>query len=102
MESKRRIELMQHAEPAVQEQAAALLDELTRPLTPKEIDAQLAPYYTRAKRREILKALYFLQPIVLLAPRHDKAAKSGWVREGDGTALPTGGGAGSSARTGAS
>lgn len=102
MESERRIELLAHAEPATKDQVTALLDELTRPLTVREIDEQLAPYYTRTKRREIVKALFFLQPIVLLAPRHPKATKLSWVRKGDGPPASSGGGAGSGARTGAS
>lgn len=86
MESERRIELVAHAEPQVREQALALLDELTRPLTVRDMDEQLAPFYTRKKRREILKALYFLEPIVLLRQRHEKAEKSD--RPGHGHGAP--------------
>lgn len=84
MESQRRIDLLAHAEPAVREASVALLDELTRPLTAREIDAQLAPYYTRSKRREIVKALHFLRPIVLLHPERPKTEKPGWANQGHG------------------
>jgi hypothetical protein len=94
MESQRRIELMAHADPATKEQVTALLDELTRPLTVRELDAQLAPYYTRKKRREIIKALYFLQPIVLLAPKRPMAEKPDWGSVGDGPPASACGGTG--------
>lgn len=89
MECQRRIELIANASDEVREQVSAILDELTRPLTPREIDAQLAPYYTRAKRREIVKALYFLQPIVLLHQHRGKTEKPGWSDHGNGTTAPT-------------
>ena len=88
MESQRRTELIEHAEPQVRHQALALLDELTRPLTVREMDAQLAPYYTRTKRREICKALYFLEPIVLLSQRHEQAKKPYWSGSGHGASPP--------------
>ena len=102
MESQRRIELMQNADPATTEQVSALLDEMTRPLTVREMDEQLAPYYTRKKRREIIKALYFLQPIVLLAPEHPMAEKCTWANPRHGAAPPTRSGARSCAGTGSS
>lgn len=88
MESQRRIELVEHAEPALREKVTALLDEISRPLTPREIDAQLAPYYTRAKRKEIIKALNFLQPIILLRPERPMAEKPSWTGSSDGAAPP--------------
>jgi hypothetical protein len=80
--------VVEHAEPALRQKVTALLDEISRPLTPREIDAQLAPYYTRAKRKEIIKALNFLQPIILLRPERPMAEKSSWAGSGDGAAPP--------------
>lgn len=67
MESQRRIELIEHAPADVREQALSLLDEVSRPLTPRELEDQLVRYYTRAKAREIVKALNFFK-VVLLQP----------------------------------
>jgi hypothetical protein len=67
MESQRRIELIEHAPAEVREQALALLDELTRPYMPNDLEKALVPYYTRAKAKEIVKALGFFH-VVLLHP----------------------------------
>ena len=67
MESQRRIDLIEHAPAEVREQALALLDEVSRPLTPRELEDQLVRFYTRAKAREIVKALNFFK-VVLLQP----------------------------------
>ena len=100
MESQRRIDLLQHADPAVVPLVTALMDELSRPLSTREIDAELAPFYTRKKRREIIKAIKFLQPIVLLAPTEPKAPRADWRYHGHGTAPPIANGKGSGSITG--
>lgn len=67
MESNRRTDLLAHADPAVREAALKLADEITRPLTVPEIEAELVRYYTRGKAREIVTALKFFDVVVLRA-----------------------------------
>lgn len=67
MESQRRMDLIANAPAEVREQVAAMMDELSRPYTPNELEQALVPYCTRAKAKEIVKALGFFK-VVLLHP----------------------------------
>lgn len=83
MESQRRIDLLNHAEPDVRAEALALVDELSRPMGIEELEAELVPYYPRSKAREICHALRFFQ-IVLLRAHPAAPKKPTWSRPGDG------------------
>lgn len=66
-EQERRTELIAHAEPEVREQALALADELTQTMHVRDIELELAQYYTRKKAREIVQALKFFDVVFLKA-----------------------------------
>lgn len=85
MESMRRIDLIEHSPAAVRGQVAAMMDELSRPMTPRELETELVPYYTRKKAKEIVKALGFFR-VVLLLPAPSAPQKHRRSRSSDGTA----------------
>lgn len=63
--------------------AAAMLDDMTRPLTVKEMELELVQFLTRKQAREIINALKLFD-VILLKPKPGLAAKPGWVSPGDG------------------
>ncbi len=77
MESQRRIDLIEHADRDVAKAAAAVLDEISRPMTPAEMERELVPYYSRSKAREIVNALKFFD-VVLLRADEGHPRKPGW------------------------
>lgn len=51
------LDKLRAASPEVRDLALALLDELSRPMTVRELDYALAEDFTRTERRRILRAL---------------------------------------------
>lgn len=87
-ESKRRREALLAAPDDVRSIATAMLDEMTRPLTVKEMEAELVQFLTRKQAREIINALKLFD-VVLLKPKPGLAAKPGRLSASDGTTAPT-------------
>ena len=67
LETQRRIDLIEHADPEVREAALALVDELTRPMDVRDMEQALVQFYTRKKAREIVQALKFFDVVMLRA-----------------------------------
>ncbi|MBA4308495.1 MAG: hypothetical protein C0429_17345 [Sphingopyxis sp.] len=61
-----RIDKLKSAAPEVREAALSLLDEISAPMTARELDKALLPYVSRSLRRDTVKALKYLHIIAIV------------------------------------
>lgn len=74
MQKRTKADLLRDASPDARAALVEALDELSRPLTRREIERALAPVMTRRERLQIVPALMALELIAIMPKRDSLAA----------------------------